>query len=151
MSDRVPPDDAVVALRVGGQDALLEELSRRASRATGLDAERIREALRCREALGSTGIGGGLALPHARLPGLARSFVLVASLRNAIPYEAVDDRPVDLVVLLLLPEDAGPAALAGVARRLREPGAAAAMRAARDPAQLALAFAGPAPVRPLPG
>ncbi|ACL55244.1 PTS sugar transporter subunit IIA [Methylobacterium nodulans] len=145
LEDLLSPDQAVTGLRVGGKDALLEEMARRAGRATGLGMDAILSALVKREALGSTGVGDGVALPHGRLAGLARPFGLLASLRAAIAYEAVDDRPVDLVVLLLLPRNAEGAdlnALACVARRLRDRRVADAMRAARDAAQLYAAACG---------
>lgn len=140
------PDDVVHALRTDGKRACLDELSRRAARSLGLDADAILTALLKREDLGSTGVGDGLALPHARLEGLRRPFGLLASLRAPLDYEAVDERPVDLAFLLLLPADAQGAqlnALACVARRLRDPAVAAAMRAARDAGSLYAATCGP--------
>ena len=75
-----------------------------------------------RERLGSTGVGTGVALPHARIEGIDRVYVVFARLETAIDYDAIDERPVDLVALLLAPLDAGGAhlrALAKVSRRLR--------------------------------
>lgn len=146
--DRIlAPSDALVGLRAAGKGALLEELARRAANALGLGlaAETILPALIRRESLGSTGVGDGIALPHARLEGIARPYGILARLRDPIDFDAVDDRPVDLVVLLLLPavaEGETLNALACVARRLRDPEAAAAMRAARDAAALYAAATG---------
>jgi nitrogen PTS system EIIA component len=144
--DRIlAPSDALVGLRAAGKGALLEELARRAANALGLAAETIFPALIRRESLGSTGVGDGIALPHARLEGIARPYGILARLRDPIDFDAVDDRPVDLVVLLLLPavaEGETLNALACVARRLRDPGAAATMRAARDAAALYAAATG---------
>ncbi|MGU3464465.1 PTS sugar transporter subunit IIA [Methylobacterium sp. C33D] len=144
--DRIlAPSDALVGLRAAGKGALLEELARRAAGALGLAPETILAALIRRETLGSTGVGDGVALPHARLEAIARPYGILTRLRDPIDFDAVDDRPVDLVVLLLLPTAAeGEAlnALACVARRLRDPGAAAAMRGARDAAALYAAATG---------
>ncbi|MEE7441627.1 PTS sugar transporter subunit IIA [Methylobacterium oryzae] len=141
--DRIlAPSDALVGLRAAGKGALLEELARRAAGALGLTPEAILPALIRRESLG---VGDGIALPHARLEGIARPYGILARLRDPIDFDAVDARPVDLVVLLLLPavaEGETLNALACVARRLRDPGAAAAMRAARDAAALYAAATG---------
>ena len=89
--------------------------------------ERVRE----REALGSTGFGQGVAIPHARLAGLERVTIVVARLAQPVDYGALDELPVDLVVLLLSPEDAGAdhlKALARISRALRNPRILGAMR-----------------------
>ncbi|XYD07997.1 PTS sugar transporter subunit IIA [Methylobacterium sp. NMS12] len=139
------PSDALIGLRAASKGALLDELARRAAGALGLAAETILPALIRRETLGSTGVGDGIALPHARLEAVARPYGILARLRDPIDFDAVDDRPVDLVVLLLLPTAAEGEtlnALACVARRLRDPVAAAAMRGARDAAALYAAATG---------
>jgi nitrogen PTS system EIIA component len=74
--------------------------------------------------LGSTGVGNGVALPHARVPNVERPFGLLARLKQAIDFESVDDQPVDIVFLLLITEAADSAqfdALACIARKLRDP------------------------------
>ncbi|GJD35048.1 PTS sugar transporter subunit IIA [Methylobacterium aerolatum] len=133
------PEDALVGLRAASKMALLEAVAGRAADRLGLAAEAILAPVARREGLGSTGVGDGVALPHARLEGLDRPFGLLARLRDPVDFDAVDDRPVDLVFLLLLPVD-GEArnlnALACVARWLRDPGTAASLRAARDAAAL---------------
>src|SRR6185312_1617615 len=78
-----------------------------------------------REQLGSTGLGKGFALPHARVAGLDRCFGLFARLARPIDFQAIDERPVDLVFLLLIPQDAESehiAALAAISRRMRDAG-----------------------------
>lgn len=75
-----------------------------------------------RERLGSTGVGTGVALPHARIDGIEKVYVAFARLETPLDYDAIDERPVDLVALLIAPENAGGAhlrALAKVSRRLR--------------------------------
>lgn len=133
------PDHVAVNLRVSGKAALLEELARRAGQALDLDPRMLQSALEKRENLGSTGVGDGIALPHARLEAVRRPFGFFARLREAIDFDAVDERPVDVVFLLLLPASPHGAqlnALACVARRMRDPEAAAAMRSARHAAGL---------------
>jgi len=86
-----------------------------------------------RERLGTTGVGSGVALPHARIPGITGVHAAFARLAEPIDFDAVDDRPVDLVALLVAPEDAGGLhlrALAKVARRLRKEDVRARLRSA---------------------
>ena len=119
----------------GSKDSLLAGLAAAAAPLTGLSPQLILERLRTREALGSTGFGQGAAIPHARIEGLAGVTVLVARLVQGVDYGALDGEPVDIVVLLLSPEGAGAdhlKALARISRVLRDPGALAAIRAARD-------------------
>ena len=84
--------------------------------------EELLQVLLDREKLGSTGIGEGIAIPHGRLPGLARLQGLFVRVDPAVDFDAVDEQPVDLVFLLLAPEGAGAdhlKALARVSRLLR--------------------------------
>jgi PTS system nitrogen regulatory IIA component len=90
---------------------------------TGISDRRIYEALAERERLGTTGIGGGVAIPHCRLTGLTRLHGAFTRLERPVPFEAIDDQPVDLVFLLLAPAEAGAEhlkALARVSRLLRD-------------------------------
>lgn len=93
-----------------------------AARRFGLDAGDVLEALMAREAVGSTGVGYGVALPHGRLQGLDRMRGLFLRLETPVAFDAVDDQPVDLIFALLAPPEAGVEhllALARVARMLR--------------------------------
>ena len=139
IDELLSPDHVALGVRVAGKAALLDDLSRRAAQALDLDAVWVRSALEKREGLGSTGFGNGIALPHARLETVRRPFGCLLRLRDAVAFDAIDERAVDLVILLLLPTDAQGSqlnALACVARRMRDPEAAAAMRGARDAAEL---------------
>ena len=133
------PADTHVDLRASDKRCLLQELTRQAASALDLAPERISAEILKREELGSTGTGGGVAIPHARIQGLSRPFGVFARLNKPIDFEAIDGRPVDLVFLLLLPaEPVGEQlkALASVARKLRDPAALRTLRAAAGTAEL---------------
>ena len=118
---------------------LFEDLAERAAEITGHDAAEIREAVTNREALGSTGLGNGIAIPHGKIAGLKGVTALVARLDQPIDFDSVDDQPVDIVVMLLAPTGAGAdhlKALSRVARLLRTETVIEELRAAADPAQL---------------
>ena len=107
-----------------------------AARRFGLDAGLVLEALLAREQLGSTGVGSGVAVPHARTPGLDRIRAVFFGLESPIDYGSVDGQPVDLLFALLAPEDAGPEhlqAFARVARLLRRSDLRLQLRQARTP------------------
>ena len=117
----------------------MQQLAQRAAASLNLAAEQISAEILKREELGSTGTGGGVAIPHARIQGLHRSFGILVRLSKPIDFEAIDGRPVNLVFLLLLP--ANPVgeqlkALASVARKLRDPACLRDLRSARDAASL---------------
>jgi nitrogen PTS system EIIA component len=128
-------DDVLVKVAAKDKGHLLRDLSHRAEPAVHVPGNVIAREILKREALGSTGIGGGIAIPHARVPGLAKPFGTLARLKKAIEFEAVDERPVDLVFLLLLPaadEEESRNALASVARKLRDPETVGKVRKSRD-------------------
>ena len=125
--------------KVPDKARLLGELSRRAALDLGGSPEYLAGLLGAREALGSTGVGAGIAVPHARLAGLAAPAGFFARLDKPIDYAAIDGQPVDLVFLLLSPpQDSGGhlAALAAVSRRLRDKRVAEALRRTDDAARL---------------
>lgn len=114
---------------------LLHGLADLAAPTLGVPAEAIFEGLMEREALGSTGLGGGVAVPHARLPGLQRVTGVFIKLDQPVAFEAVDDLPVDLVFGLFAPSDAGAdhlRALAAVSRLLRRADVRERLRQARS-------------------
>ena len=134
LGDLIGPDRVIANLRVANKAQLLSELSQRASKALGIAANVILDALNAREGLGSTGIGQGIAIPHARIEGIQHIFGLFVRLERPIDFAAVDAQPTDLVVLLLIPAHAGSehlAALASVSRRLRDREVAQALRRIR--------------------
>lgn len=132
-----------VGLACDDKAAALAWLAARAAAYTGIDVGTIIERVQLRESLGSTGFGGGAAIPHARLDGLQTVIVEVAVLAAPIDFGAIDDQPVDIVVLMLSPEGAGAdhlKALARISRTLRDPARLAAIRAAGDSAALRCAL-----------
>ena len=136
----------VLRLSVGNKSQLLQELVRRAAKALGTDVQAILKPVMAREALGSTGVGNGVAIPHARIPGLTHFFALFARLEKPVDFEAIDGEPVDLVVLLLIPDKGEKehlTALACVSRRLRDPEIARKLRDSRDAGALYAVLAMP--------
>lgn len=135
ISDFLAPTRVMIDVKASDKGRLLEQLSTEAAAATGLGADEVVREIAKREDLGSTGVGNGVALPHARLPGLKAPFALFARLRHGIDFDAIDGEPVDIVVLLLIPE-AGDStkgnALACVARALRDADVLRKIRRAPD-------------------
>lgn len=128
-------EDVILDLKPDGKTRLLKELALHVARRTGCPAAEIVSVLSAREKLGSTGLGQGVAIPHAKLRGLQEPFGAFVRLKTPCPFEAVDDQDVDLVVLLLLPEISPLKhlnVLAKIARFLRDPGTVARLRKAED-------------------
>lgn len=122
-------------LRASSKKQLFQEIAARAAEAYGLDARRVFEALLDRERLGATGMGRGVAAPHARLDGLTTIRGVFVRLEKPIDFDSPDEQPVDLVFALLAPEDAGAdhlRALARVSRALRDGAVTAKLRSSAD-------------------
>jgi PTS system nitrogen regulatory IIA component len=139
LADLIEPDRVVFAARASNKDQLLQDLALRASTSLNLDARMIFTALQAREELGSTGLGNGFALPHARIEGLDRLFGMFTRLNRPVHFDSIDGNPVDLVFLLLIPPAAGNdhlAALACISRYLRDKEFAARLRKAPSAASL---------------
>lgn len=123
LSDLIRPEAVAAGLAPVSKKALFQQLGQLAATAYGVDAKAATDALADREKLGSTGFGGGVAIPHARLGGIDAIRGVVATLAKPIDVGAVDELPVDLVVALFSPPDAGAdhlKALARVSRALRD-------------------------------
>ena len=139
LSDLIKPEAVIGSLKANSKKQAIQAIAEKAAALTGLPEREIFDTLLQREKLGSTGVGGGIAIPHGKLASLDRIFGLFARLPKPIDFEALDDQPVDLVFLLLAPEGAGAdhlKALARIARHLREPGVAGKLRASGDKAAL---------------
>lgn len=135
MLDFVTADHVECGLPASSKRQVLESLSKRAAKLTGLNAQTVFTALLNREKLGSTGLGDGIAIPHARLDQLERVFGIFARLDRPIDFEAVDDQPVDIVFVLLAPAETGTNhlnALSKVARTLRNKGICEKLRHAQS-------------------
>lgn len=117
------PEAVLASVKTSGKKALLAELASRAADLYALDERRLFDRLVEREALGSTGVGGGIAIPHGRVATIASPCGLFARLAQPVAFDAIDERPVDVVFLLMAPEGAGAdhlKALARVSRLLRD-------------------------------
>ncbi len=138
--DFLSADNVVIDATAADKKKLLSELARKAGAVVDVLPERLLAELVKREVLGSTGMGGGVAIPHARFHQVAKPFGMLVRLRKPLDFDAVDGEPVDIVFLLLLPE-AAPAgdqlgALASIARKLRNAKIATALRNARGSAEM---------------
>jgi len=139
VADFLSPAGTIVETRGLDKSRLLSELAERAARTVGLDPQPVIAGILAREELGSTGMGGGIAIPHARLPGVDRPVGLLARLKRPIDFAAIDGAPVDVVFLLLLsdrPNDEQLSALACAARALRNPKTLARLRQTETAAEL---------------
>jgi nitrogen PTS system EIIA component len=135
LTDILPLPGVMPGVRVPTKKALLEAIAEQASLITKLPARLVFDALLQRERLGSTGIGGGIAIPHSKFDGLTSLVGLFARLEKPIAFDALDGEPVDLVFVLLAPEGAGADHLKGlskVARVLRNPSVTAKLRASKE-------------------
>ena len=144
ISDLLSPTDVMIDARTSNKRLLLQELAARVAASLDLNVDQIAPYLLKREELGSTGIGRGVAIPHARLPDLVRPYGLLARLKAPIEFDAIDGQAVDIVFVLLLPaaaENAQIGALAQVARTLRPAENLARLRAARNTSELYSAIA----------
>ena len=144
-NDIVGPDAFATGLSVNGKKPLFQKIAQLAAAAYGLDADTVSDSLFERERLGSTGFGGGVAIPHAKIPGLERMRAIVVQLDPPLPFDAVDDAPVDIVFALLSPVDSGAEhlkTLARVSRYLREEGNVTRLRGAGSPEALHALLAG---------
>jgi nitrogen PTS system EIIA component len=133
------PGAVRVVAQFTSKKRLFQELGEIAAQAYGLGAAMTVDGLQERESLGPTGVGHGIALPHARLEDLKRIVGVFLRLEKPLDYDSVDRQPVDLVFALFAPKDSGVdhlKALALVSRTMRDPGVVAKLRANSDPAKL---------------
>ena len=132
-------------LSVSNKRQLIAQLAMIAAARLSLDAVQIADAIGERERLGSTGFGGGVAIPHGKLAGLDRVYALVARLSAPVDYKAIDGGKVDLVFLLLSPPDTGAEhlkALAAISRLVRHAPTVEKLRGARSRDALAAVLLG---------
>ncbi len=137
--DLLTPEAVRVTSTASSKKRLFQELGELSFLAYGINASSASDALLERENLGPTGVGHGIALPHARLSGVDRVRGLFIKLEKTLDFDAVDRQPVDLVFGLFAPEEAGVEhlkALALVSRTMRNASLIEKLRANADPAAL---------------
>lgn len=148
LADILSEDSVILCSGLKNKSDVLRKLAERAAEVSGSDAGQIYEALSDREALGSTGLGNGIAIPHGKLAGLEGVTAVFVRLETPIEFEAVDDLPVDLMMMLLAPVGAGAdhlKALARVARLLRSETTVDALRRAANAGELYAILTQPLP------
>ena len=139
LSDLLCPEAVKIVGSASSKKRLFQDIGALAEGCHNLDPATVVEALMDREALGPTGVGHGVALPHARLDGLDQVQGLFLRLEKPVDFNAVDRQPVDLIFALLAPAEAGVEhlkALALVSRTMRDAGVCTKLRSNEDPATL---------------
>lgn len=139
IGDILSPQAVIQRLKATNKKKLITELAAYAATIANLDSSKVFEVLWEREKLNSTGVGHGVAIPHARVTKLDRIVGVFAHLDGSVDFESIDEAPVDLVFALLTPEDAGAdhlKALARISRLMRNSAMCEKLRAANDKAQL---------------
>lgn len=139
LSDLLKPAAVRVVGHVTSKKRLFQDLAEIAATVYGLPAAETVDALQERESLGPTGVGHGVALPHARLHGIDRVVGVFMRLEKPMDFDSVDRQPVDLVFALFAPKDSGVdhlKALALVSRTMRDAATCAKLRSNADPATL---------------
>lgn len=123
LADILPFDAVLASVKASGKKQVLQEIGHRAADVYGLDCGQVIENLLARERLGSTAMGAGVAIPHARMEGIEKIVGVFGRLQKPVEFESADDQGVDLVFALLAPEEAGAdhlRALAKVSRVMRD-------------------------------
>ena len=137
VSEIILSEEGIIAgLRASSKKQALQELAKRAASITKQNERAIFDVLMDRERLGTTGVGNGIAIPHGKMAGLERLYGVFALLETSVDFQSIDDRPVDLVFLLLAPESAGAdhlKALARVSRLLRNGSVCEKLRGTNKP------------------
>ncbi|MEJ7932674.1 PTS sugar transporter subunit IIA [Sphingobium sp. AN558] len=144
-NDIVSADALATRLSANGKKQLFQKIAALAASAYGLVAGDVADALFERERLGSTGFGGGVAIPHAKMAGLLQMRGVVVLLDPPMKFDAVDEAPVDIVFALLSPLDSGAEhlkTLARVSRYLRDDGQITRLRGAQSAEALFALIAG---------
>lgn len=139
LSDLIAPEAVFAELKAVCKKQLLQIMSEKAAALTGFPEARIFDIILKREKLGSTGIGNGIAIPHGKLAELPKITGIFARLQTPVDFDSLDDRPVDLVFMLLAPEGAGAdhlKTLSRIARLLRSPDCVAALRRSHNAAAI---------------
>ncbi|WP_137181747.1 PTS sugar transporter subunit IIA [Roseomonas sp. AR75] len=152
ITDHLSAADVILGLDVPTKSAVLQRLATEAAQRLGRPEAEVLDAIESRERLGSTALGRGVALPHARMEGDAPPVVLFARLRHAVEFEARDEEPVDLVILVLWPDESPEGflpMLSDTCRSLRDAQILRRLRAAAAPEEIVALLAAPATPGPV--
>ena len=139
LANLLTPECVVADLKATSKKQALQEISKRVAEITEQDDRDSFDIVNEREKLGTTGVGDGIAIPHGKLSTLKDITGFFARLERPINFDSVDDRPVDLIFLLLAPETAGAEhlkALACVSRFLRNKTNCKKLRGSKNPEAL---------------
>ena len=129
------PNTILHCLKASSKKHALQRIAETVARDTNTDDRIVMERLHEREKLGSTGMGNGVAIPHARMQSIDRVYIAIVTLDQAIDFDAIDEKPVDVIITLLAPHDAGAdhlQALASASRLLRDQKFCDKLRGAKD-------------------
>ncbi len=102
----LPPANVLCDLDAAGKDQLFEAVARLFAANQQIPHKKVHDSLAAREKLGSTGLGQGIAIPHGRIKGLREATGAFVKLKVPIPFDGPDGRPVGLLFILLVPEQA---------------------------------------------
>ena len=139
IKDFLSPADVAIDVHAAGKASLLKDLATRVASALGLPADAVANEIEKRDELGSTGIGSGVSIPHARFREVKKPIGLLVRLKQPIEFDAIDGQPVDIVFLLVLPAASQLDqlnALAAVARKLRDREVLRRLRTAKSATEL---------------
>lgn len=137
LQEVLPPSSVLLDLGLSDKARAISHVAGLLAASAGLSAETIEDALVGREALGSTGVGGGVGLPHARLHVMRGTHAVFVRLASPIGFDSIDGNPVDLVCAIVAPDEPNAAlltAVAAVSRVLRDAGKTAALRTTQSAA-----------------
>lgn len=144
IAELLMPEGVVSNLKASSKKQVLQELANKASKISGIQERTIFDTLLERERLGTTGVGNGVAIPHGKLSEISKLHGIFAKLDNPINFDSIDEKPVDLVFLILAPEGAGAdhlKALAKVSRILRDESMCEKLRGSENSEALYALFA----------
>lgn len=131
----IAPSHIFFDLDVPTKKQALQEVARLAAPMAGVSEHVIFDALFSREKLGTTGVGHGIAIPHGKIEQVEKVFGFFAKLKTPVDFEAIDEKPVDLIFMLVAPQEAGAdhlKALAKISRMSRDPAFCQKLRKAPD-------------------
>ncbi len=144
IANLLSPESIVVDIQAGTKRELLEKIAAYGAQSSGLHEKEIFDALLQRERLGTTGTGDGVAIPHSRFANLNKIHGVFVRLSQPVDFEAVDEKPVDLIFTLLAPESAGAdhlTALSQIAKVFKDEAAKSELRNAKNGAGIQSVFA----------